>query len=82
MKLVNLYYPIEKVTEKAVALRIDEKILVWLPKSQIKAYKRQVQGVTQYKTVVPYWLAEEKGLLVKDFNGNYVYISDADIIRA
>lgn len=82
MKAVNLYYPIESVTEKAVALRIDKNFLVWLPKSQIKAYKRQLQGVTQYKTIVPYRLAEEKGLLAKDFNGNYVYISDADIIQS
>jgi len=80
MKSVNLYYPIEKTTEKAIALRVDENFLVWLPKSLIRAYKRQVQGVTEYKTVVPYWLAEEKGLLVKNFRGDFVYISDADIM--
>jgi hypothetical protein len=81
MKKVVLYYPIEKVTEKAIALRIDHNFLTWFPKSMIKAYKRVVNGCPQYKTIIPYWMAEEKGLLAKDFNGNYVYISDADIIN-
>lgn len=80
MKMVVLYYPIERMTQKAIALRIDHNFLVWFPKSHIKAYKRRINGYTQYKTIVPYWLAEEKGLLVKDFNGDYVYISSADII--
>ena len=80
MKKVILYYPIEKTTEKAFALRIDHDFLVWFPKSQAKAYKRQIGEHTEYKTVVPYWLAEQKGLLAKDFNGDYVYISDADIM--
>ncbi len=78
MKTVTVYYPVERVTDKAVSLRTDFGI-VWLPKSQVECYKRNTRGSIEYKTVMPLWLARENGFTAQGHAGNYLYISPADI---
>lgn len=76
---VTLYYPVTKITNKAILLQSDLG-LTWIPRSQLLgAYKRKSGDVTEYKTIIPYWLAEKEGFLATDGQGYYKYISSADI---
>lgn len=64
---------IGKVTDKAFEIRMNDD-LVWLPKSQVKAQVRKVDGRDQYRVILPRWLAEEKGFFATGFNGQNVYL--------
>lgn len=79
MKVVTLHYPVDKITEKAISI-VGDFGKVWIPRSQlVDAKKRKSGDVYEYKVTIPYWLASEKGLTARDYNGNYVYISEADV---
>jgi hypothetical protein len=62
-----------KVTEKAFQVRMDSD-LIWLPKSQTKAQVREVNGFKEYRVILPYWLADEKGFFARSYNGSNVYL--------
>lgn len=63
---------IGKVTEKSFQIRLDHD-LIWLPKSKTRAQVSQKDGFNQYRVIVPYWLASEKGFFAKSHNGINLY---------
>lgn len=52
---------VKKQTEKAIQVYIDNDVL-WLPKSKIRGRKKGEREIV----ILPFWLAEEKGLLQED----------------
>ncbi|PGK15216.1 hypothetical protein CN895_07655 [Bacillus cereus] len=66
-------------TEKAVQVRIDDD-LFWFPKSQVLVQQRKLENYTEQRIILPYWLAEEQGLLAKNHAGYSLYpIQQTDI---
>lgn len=63
---------IGKITKKSFQIRLEND-LIWLPKSQTRAQFLQDGEFKQYRVIVPYWLASEKGFFAKSYNGTKLY---------
>jgi len=67
-KLVVFHVSVNKRTEKAVQVRIEDD-LFWFPKSLVRGRKRGHNSII----IVPYWLARREGLLAVAHNGIEIY---------
>ncbi|MBM7717184.1 hypothetical protein JOC94_004209 [Bacillus thermophilus] len=69
-----IVYPhaIGRITENAFLAYFDGEG-VWLPKSQVKAEKRELDGHTEYRVKMPKWLADKHGFTAKNFDGSSIH---------
>lgn len=65
-----VFVGVKAKTEKAVQVVLDDGSYIWLPKSQIVC--NYGDGVNHFG-VIPYWLADQNGLMNKTWSGHLVH---------
>lgn len=60
-QLYDASFKFLRETERAICVTEDDKVEIWLPKSQIEYERDFAKGLVE--VTMPVWLAKEKGIV-------------------